>query len=104
MDRNFPFDMYHIGYGAVTVNSESDVENCIRNGFKFDPPSKTNSAFIRAKIAEFKSEIAQLEINLEHALLEEEKKKDAQVETPETDDETPEKSETEKTTEEITEK
>lgn len=71
--KAFPFEMYHLVYGAVSVNNESDIENCLKNGFAFDPPSKTNAAFIKAKIAELKGDLAQLEINLIHVETEEAK-------------------------------
>ena len=73
--KEFPFDMYHVAYGAVTVNSDGDVENCKRNGFDFEPPEKTNVAYIKSKIAACEADLAQLKINLIHAEKTEAKKK-----------------------------
>jgi len=73
--KEFPFDMYHVVYGTVTVNSDEDVENCKRNGFDFDPPEKTNVAYIKSKIATAEADLAQLKINLIHAEKLESKKK-----------------------------
>lgn len=91
--KEFPFDMYHIAFGAVTVASESDVQNALGNGFSFDPPERNNVAFIKAKIAGLEAELAQLRINLIYA--EEEEKKNAAKKVEESSTEPQEKEEDE---------